>query len=360
VSLGSSRDDGTRQQGFSNPIQGALLEPSRLKSEYAVEVFSGIRPSGNLTVANYVGAVSQFINLQERGLHPLVFVADLHLLTDKEPADALKFNREIVLDYLGCGMDPRKCNIFLQSDLKEEVFSMTALMMRHISIAELLRLPTLKDKMKGVDEPEQVNALLGVYPVMMAADILLQRPRFVPVGEDQLPHIEVTRKIARRFNAQYGDVLPLPEAQETPPVRILGLKGTGKMGKSHPEEAIFLSDSADIVAKKIKGAKTGNTSEMTDALRSNITLAKGLTRDPEVLSSIDSIVERHLAGEPAMGKFKQILTDVAVTFVRTFQERRAEFASQPELINEILDRGANSAKENARETLRKTYKAMGM
>lgn len=338
----------------------AIIAIDRTADRYAVDVFSGIRPSGNLTVANYVGAVSQFINLQEKGMQPLIFVADLHLLTDKEPAEALRFNREIVLDYLGCGMDPNRCNIFLQSDLRAEVFSMTMLLMRHISIAELLRLPTLKGKLKDSATPEQANALLAVYPVMMAADILLQRPRVVPVGEDQMPHIEVTRNIARRFNRKYGNVLAIPAVQETEPVRILGLQGTGKMGKSYPDEAIFLTDTPDQILKKVKEAKTALTGEMTDALKSNVRLAKGLTSDSAIHDEVDGIIAQHLSGGQVMGKFKKVLGDVALKFIREFQERRAEYQRQPEVIDDILARGSELARTNAQETLRRAYQALGM
>ncbi|OHA83279.1 MAG: tryptophan--tRNA ligase [Candidatus Yonathbacteria bacterium RIFCSPLOWO2_01_FULL_47_33b] len=322
-----------------------------MKAEYKVELYTGIRPTGDLTIANYIGAVKPLVELQKQGAKSLVFVADMHSLTDNEPAVANKFCREVVADYLALGLDPNKTNIYIQSSIAYQVSYMTMLLARHTSVSELLRVPTLKDKLKNTEHPETANALLFLYPVMMAADILLQRAKSVPVGEDQLAHMEVVRRLARDFNARYGDVFPIPAVQQVKSLRILSLKGTGKMSKSVPGGAIFLTDDLAKVAKKIKSAETATEGVMTDSLQSHITLAKELCGDPAVHLNIDSIISEHLEGKQVMGVFKDLLATIVVDFLRQFQTRRAEIVKDPSYIDSILKEGASVALANAESTL---------
>jgi tryptophanyl-tRNA synthetase len=323
-----------------------------LQAAYAVEIFTGMRPTGNLTVANYVGAVKPLLQLASSGARPTIFVADMHALTTHEPADVAKLNLSVVADYIALGLDPQKVDIFLQSSIQQETLEATFMLMRHVSVAELLRVPTLKDKIRNGQSEATASALLACYPVMMAADILLQRARYVPVGIDQLPHIEVTRLLADRFNRQYGSVFPLPDSQIVEPIKILGLKGTGKMGKSIPDEAVFLADPEGVIRKKIKSAMTACPGEMTEALKSNIALAQGLCYDSERLDAVDSLIAQHMAGEKVMGSFKALLAEIVVDFVRGFQERRALLEKQPDYLNGVLEAGNQRARQIACETLR--------
>lgn len=304
-----------------------------------------------MTVANYLGSVDYMLDLQNKGENPFVFVADLHGLTDKEPKLIKKFIPEIVADYIALGLDPKKSTIFLQSDIAGEVTYLMALLARLITSAELMRVPTIKDKLKANQGPENANALLLLYPVLMAADILLQRCEYVPVGEDQLAHLEVARLLARRFNDKYGDVLPVPKVYEVKSLRVLSLKGEGKMSKSIPDGAIFLTDDKEIVAKKIKRAETAFEGEMSAKLESHVLVAKSLAASDEDIEEIDDIIARHMKKEQVMGEFKNKFTDIVNVFLAKFQERRVEVVKDPDYVTKVLAAGAKKARENARETL---------
>lgn len=322
-----------------------------MKKLHKVDLYTGIRPTGDLTLANYVGAVKPLLDLQKQGVKSLVFVADMHSLTDNEPSVANKFSREVVADYMALGLDPEMTDIYIQSAISYQVSYLTMLLARHASVAELLRVPTLKDKLKNNAQPETANALLLLYPVMMAADILLQRAKTVPVGEDQIAHMEVTRRLARDFNSKYGEIFPVPAVQQIKSLRILSLKGSGKMSKSVPEGAIFLTDSVAKAVKKIKMAETACEGEMSRSLESHIILAKELCDDKTIHAEIDHIISEHLAGKQVMGKFKSIFAEIVSKFLLEFQVRRAEVIRDPKFIDGILERGASIAYANAEETL---------
>ena len=327
---------------------------------YQTEVLTGIRPTGDLTVANYLGAVMPIVELQKQGISPLVFVADIHAMTDNEPATVKKYLHGIVADYIALGLDPQKTKIYLQSDIMGEVTTFTTLLARLVSVAELLRVPTLKDKLKNNARPETANALLLLYPVLMAADILLNRAKMVAVGEDQLPHMEVTRLLARRFNKRYGEILPIPQVLQVKTLRILSLKGEGKMSKTNPGGAIFLTDNAKTVAKKIKTAETAFEGAMNDKLESHILIAKELAKTESERNEVDTIIKAHKNGKPVMGQFKQILTRIVQNFLDEFQAKRAEITRDPSYIPSILEEGAKVARGNAIETLDEARRVLGL
>lgn len=326
--------------------------------EYKTEVLTGIRPTATLTIANYLGAIAPIIELQAQGASPVVFVADLHAITDNEPAVVSRYIYEVIVDYIALGIDPKKTKIYLQSDMTEELFTFTGLLARHISVAELLRIPTLKEKLKTNARPETANALLLLYPVLMAADILLNRAKKVPVGEDQLAHLEMTRLLARRFNKRYGEIFPMPEALQIKSLRILSLSGQGKMSKSNPRGAIFLTDNLKLVARKIKAAETAFEGKMTEKLESHILIAKGLAKTESERDEVDTIIEAHKNGKPVMGDFKKLFTRIVQNFLKTFQTRRAEIMRDSSYIFSILEQGGKSVKKNAIETLKEVKKAL--
>ncbi len=328
-----------------------MFEEKDYKENYAVDVLTGVRPTGNLTIANYLGAIKPLTELQAQGLKTVIFVADMHGLTDNEPKFIKANIKEIIADYLGLGIDPKKIFIYVQSDISTELLELTMLLLRHITIAELLRVPTLKDKLKQNQTPENANSLLAIYPVLMAADILIQRSKFIPVGEDQKSHIEVTKLLARRFNTKYGNLLPIPEMQLVKPLKILGLKGFGKMSKSDPNNAIFLTDTPEIISKKIKGAETANPGEMTPILESHFLLARELCVTEEESERINQFEIDHLLGKKVMGEFKVFLEMIIVNFLSSFQEKRALILKQDGLIEEIVQQGKNFALKNAKDTL---------
>ena len=192
----------------------------------------------------------------------------------------------------------------------------------------------------------------------MASDILMQRAEQVPVGEDQVAHLEVTRLLAKRFNDKYGNVFPIPKAYQVKSLRILSLKGEGKMSKSVPEGAIFLTDDIESAVKKVKGAVTAIEGKMTDGLESNIVLAKGLCKSEEDRTRIDTIIAEHMAGEKVMGEFKKVLAKVVSEFLTDFQEHRKIVVQTPGLIHSVLNKGARIAVENANETMALVEKVM--
>ena len=329
-----------------------------MSETHKIKIFTGIRPSGDLTIANYLGAIEPILKLLKDGAEPMVFVADLHALTDNEPSLVKKFVREVVIDYLALGLDPKKTIIFVQSVIGPQLFTLMGYLARHISVSELLRVPTLKDKLKGNARGETANALLLLYPVLMAADILMQRAEQIPVGEDQVAHLEVTRLLAKRFNDRYGEVFPIPRPYQVNSLRILSLKGEGKMSKSSPEGAIFLTDDINTAVKKVKGSITAIEGMMTDGLESNIKVAKSLCKTQDDLSRIDAIISEHMAGKKVMGEFKKILGKVVAEFLTDFQQQREKISQNPSIVDAVLDRGARIAIDNANETMALVERAM--
>ncbi len=327
---------------------------------YGAEVFTGLRPTGNLTIANYLGALEPVIALQERGLRPLVFVADLHAYTDNEPSTARQHTGEVIAACLAAGLDPTRTMLFTQSSIAGQVYDLTMLLTRHLTLSELARVPTIKDKIEDGGDPLSINLMLAMYPVMMASDIMLQRGRLIPTGQDQIPHLELTKRLARRFNERYGDILPLPEPVEHEPLRIRSLDGEGKMSKGRAKGAIFLSDSEDEIRSKISRAKTAFAGEMNDNLKSLAQIGRSLAGDTEAGSRLESILDEHVRGAPVLGHFKRELAEVVVNFIKGFQERRSEALSTPGSIESALEAGTALAKRNADETLQAVHTALGI
>lgn len=314
---------------------------------------TGIRPTGDLSIGNYMGAVKPLLENAPAGTG--LFVADLHALTDNEPEIAVKYRKEVVKDYLALGVDPEKFYIYFQSAIAPEVYTCMNYLSRLVSVSELMRVPTLKDKLKDVNKPEAANAALLMYPVMMTADIVLQSASYVPVGEDQVAHLEEARVLVRAFNKKYGQVLVEPKPLAMKALRVLSLSGSGKMSKSNPGGAVFLTDSEEVVVSKIKKAETANPGEMSDALENLVLIAKTLGNEESSLQ-VDEIVKEHLAGGQVMGKFKQLVTQIVVNFTQEFQKRRAGFSD--EVVEQILEKGSVIARENARKVVSEMEKGM--
>lgn len=316
-------------------------------------VLTGIRPTSNLTIANYIGAIKPILEFQEQGVNPFVFVADIHALTDNEP-DVLKYGDEILIDLLAAGIDPGKTTLYKQSDIAQEIGFLTLILARHVSVSELLRLPTLKDKVKS-DEIENANTLLMIYPVMMAADILIQRSSIIPVGKDQESHIEIARKIARRFNTDVNNIFPEPQSHLVEMVKILSLRGKFKMSKSLPDDAIFLIDDAETIQKKINRAETANPGEMSDNLQSHINLIKSICSDQSEIEKLDRIIEQHMSGALVMKDFKKLFFSNVQDFVVKFQFKREQISRNKDLHMEELKGSSKRAIERARDTMNLIY-----
>lgn len=344
-------------QGFFVYNAGIMTtSPSKSKTPPA-RIITGIRPSANLTVANLIGSVFPILDLQKGDTPIAVFVATMHGLTDHEAKEVVPNVLEVARDYLALGLDPNRVTIFDQRSVRKEVALLKLYLERHMTVARLVRVPTLKEKLKVGQNPENASALLAMYPIMMAADILLQDATLVPVGKDQLAHIEAARELARAFNAKYGNALVVPEAaNQKDPVNILALRGEGKMSKSKPDDAIFLVDTEAEIRKKVKRAETANPGEHSEKIDSLVFLAKTLA--PEHAPAIDALVKRHMAGEKVMAVFKALLADLLVAFTGDFQAKRAKITNKDAAA--VLAAGGAVAAKRAQEVLDRVEQSMGI
>ncbi len=330
------------------------------KSEYKVDVFTGIRPSGGLTIANVIGSVHTIISLQEKSKEKkiMVFVADLHAITDARPQDTQRYVVDILKDYFALGLDKESCDVFIQSHLIEEISELNLYFSRLISISELLRVPTLKEKIKKNIDISNASLLLAMYPIMMSCDILLQKAEYVPVGEDQSAHIEMARFLTREFNKEYGKVFPMPKMLSLgEPIRIMSLIGEGKMSKSNPNGAILLDDPVDISLNKVKRAQTAFTGEMSQSLDSLIKIGKFVS-DENKQREIDSLVTKHLKGENVLKDLKGIIMESLQNYLINFQKRKLEISDSEVL--EIAQKGGEIAKKNADETIEEVRQVVGL
>lgn len=328
--------------------------------EYKTEVFTGIRPTGGLTIANAIGGVSPIVKLQQEGKikESMVFVADLHALTDAEPKDSQEYVIEVVKDYIALGLDPNINRIFVQSSLVREVSELTLYLSRLLTVAELMRVPTLKEKIKKGQSESNANVLLAMYPIMMTADILLQRSEYVPVGEDQVVHIEMARVLAQKFNKKYGNVLAVPKVLSLgKPVRIKSLNGNGKMSKTDPSGAILLDDPIEVSLNKIKKAQTAFAGEKSDTLDSLVMIGE-FVADEKEREEIALIMGRHYEGENVMGDLKGVISVALERYLKKYQKRKSEIKDSD--ILEKIKRDSQYAKENANQTLEKVRDAMDM
>jgi len=330
------------------------------KINYKVDVFTGIRPSGGLTIANVIGSVNTIVKLQKQKEigRPMVFVADLHAITDAEAKETQEYVIDVVKDYIALGLNPKECDIFVQSHLVEEISEMNLYLSKLISVSELLRIPTLKEKIKKNIMVTNASVLLAMYPIMMASDILLQKSKYIPVGDDQVAHVEMARYLARKFNKKYGDTLPIPNVLSLgKPVRIKSLDGRGKMSKTNPSGAILLDEDIEGSLNKLKKAKTAFAKEMTEELESLIKIGE-FVGDEKEIKEIGGIVKRHKEGENVMGNLKKVMSVGLERYLKEFQAKKAKISDKEVL--SIVEKGKEIAKENAKETIREVRKSMNL
>jgi tryptophanyl-tRNA synthetase len=328
---------------------------------YKTDIFTGMRVTSDMHIGNLIGAVKPILDIfeDEDVGRPMLFVADMHSLTTNEPKDTQLNVLSVLKDYIAAGLDPEKVDLFIQTQIADEVSKMTMYLSREVTVSELLRIPTLKEKIRHGQSETTVNGLLALYPVLMASDILLQGAEYVPVGKDQYPHLEMTCEIARSFNKKYGDVLLEPKPiVEGEPVTIMSLTGNGKkMSKTEPNGAIILSDDIDVSLKKLKKAKTAFAGEMNEELESLKNIANYISTEEEN-EEFDNLIEEHMQGEQVMGDFKKLLISSMERFLKNFQDKKSEI--KDEYILELVKNGGEKAKSNAREVLEEMEQAMGM
>jgi len=324
-------------------------------------VFSGAQPSGELTIGNYMGALRQWVQMQD-DFHCIYCIVDLHAITVRQDADAL---RKATLDtlalYLACGIDPEKSTIFVQSHVPEHT-QLSWILNCYAYFGELSRMTQFKDKSSRY--AENINAGLFSYPVLMAADILLYQTNQVPVGEDQKQHLELSRDIASRFNALYGDVFKVPEPFiPKSGARVMSLLEPGKkMSKSdeNRNNVIGLLEEPKSVIKKIKRAMTD--SEEPPVIRYDVKEKAGVSNLLDILSGVTgkSIpdLEQHFEGK-MYGHLKGEVADAVSTMLETLQARYHEFRNDEALLEKVMRDGAAKARAQASETLKKVYQAVG-
>jgi tryptophanyl-tRNA synthetase len=323
-------------------------------------VLSGIRPTGFLHLGNYFGALKNWARMQNE-YECYFFIADWHSLTTHADTVELKsISRRLVSELIAGGLDPEKCTIYAQSDIPEIPELYLYLNMLAYK-GELEKTVTFKEKVR--QQPENSNAGLLTYPVLQAADILIHRAHYVPVGKDQEQHIEMTRNFAERFNHRYGEIFPIPKAfsYSEDLVKILSLDGVGKMSKSEQQKnTIYLSDDDDLITKKIMKAKTDQGpaaphSEKPKYIQGLFTLL-GLVSNPEILTKFEYDFGHC---QIRYGDMKKQLAEDMVRFIRPIRERAAALQNDPVQIDNILTKGAEKARKSASATLLEVRKALG-
>ncbi len=324
-------------------------------------VFSGAQPSGELTIGNYMGALRQWVQMQD-DFHCIYCIVDLHAITVRQDPVAL---RKATLDtlalYLACGIDPAKSTIFVQSHVPEHT-QLSWILNCYAYFGELSRMTQFKDKSARYEE--NINAGLFDYPVLMAADILLYQTHQVPVGEDQKQHLELSRDIAARFNALYGDVFKIPEPFiPKSGARVMSLlEPTKKMSKSdeNRNNVIGLLEDTKAVVKKIKRAVTDSAEP--PVVRYDIKEKAGVSNLLDILSGVTGKpipqLEQEFEGK-MYGHLKGEVAEAVSGMLSELQERYYRFRNDEALLNQVMRDGAAKARAHAQETLKKVYEAVG-
>lgn len=321
-------------------------------------VFSGVQPSGTLTIGNYIGAIRNFVDLQDE-YDCTYCIVDLHAITVPQiPADLRRRTLEVLAIYMAAGIDPDKSTLFIQSHVPAHA-ELSWVLNTLTYMGQLNRMTQFKEKSRKSDE--NLNAGLFTYPVLMAADILLYQAQFVPVGEDQKQHLELARDVAERFNYRYSDTFVVPE----PLIKDFGAKimslqnPQAKMSKSDEDTNAFILilDDKDAIRRKIKRAVTDSIgivrySDEQPGLKNLLDIYSVFSKE-----DIDTIVQRY--DGLGYGKFKEDLAEVVVAGLTPIQERYKELISNKDFLEKVYKEGAQKASYKAERTLRKVYKKVG-
>jgi len=320
----------------------------------AKRVFSGFRPTGKQHIGNYLGAVRNWVSLQDE--YDCVYcVVDIHALTTLESTEMLREDiYEMVLDWLAAGIDPQKSIVFVQSHVPQ-VMELHTLFSMVTPLSWLLRVPTFKEKVKM--QPHNVNYGLVGYPVLMTADIALYKGEVVPVGEDQLPHLELAREIVRRFNSLYGFVFPEPQAKLTSFPLVLGLDGVQKMSKSYNNHIEIAAPPQEILERVMTAVTDPARRYRSDPGHPEVCNIFRLHEffTPERVDEIASECRR--AGIGCVDCKKILAQSISLT-LEPFREKRAAMAAKPNYVAEVLAGGANRAEAIARETMEEVKEKM--
>ena len=330
--------------------------------EQNVRIFSGMRPTGRLHIGNYLGALKNWVDLQDsyQCIYSAVDIHALTTITSPEETKEIQPNiQEMVLDWLAAGLDPERSIIFVQSHVPE-VMTLYTLLSMVTPLGWLMRVPTFKEKVRQMSETEEsVNYGLVGYPVLQTADIILYKANAVPVGEDQLPHLELAREIVRRFNNLFGYTFPEPQARLTEDPLIIGLDGQQKMSKS-------VDNHLDIAATSEETRRRVLTA-FTDPQRSR----RNIPGRPWVCNvyslhkifnpgELDTVYEECTTAKRGCVDCKEQLAEGINQYLESLRERRQEYEAQPSYVREVLAEGAKKAKIIAQETIVEVREKMGL
>lgn len=319
-------------------------------------VFSGMQPSGEAHLGNYLGALRQWVRLQEE--HECFFcIVDEHAITGEFTPEELPARTfDLAVSFLAVGLDPERSTIFVQSDVPEHA-ALAWLFNAVTPVGELERMTQYKDKSARL---ESIPAGLLNYPILQSADILLYRAALVPVGEDQLQHLELAREIARRWNARFGELFPEPKPILSPAGRILGLDGSAKMSKSLGNTVGILADPEEVHARVRTAVTDPQRVRRSDPGRPevcNVNALHGHFTDPELLPDI---ADQCRGATRGCVECKRILSDHIVSHFAEARERAAELKARPSRVQDVLDAGAERARAEARATMDEVRHRMGM
>jgi len=323
-----------------------------------IRVFSGTRPTGPLHLGNYFGGIKGYLDLQERkDLDCLYAIVDLHGITS--PYDPQKYPQQVkglVLDYLACGLDPKKSHLVIQSQIPEHL-ELAYYFSTIFPVSRLEQLPTYKEK--KIEQPKYINLGLLYYPILMAADILIYKSELVPVGQDQLPHLELTREVARSFNHSFGKTFPEPQAYLTKGAYVPSLTGEGKMSKTKEDSYISLLDDLETIKRKLSKVPTdsgkGNKIPENGGVNALLTLIE--------LFMTSNQRKRYEKEYLTIGiKYQPLKEDLAqriYSYLKPIQEKRKYYENKSDLIKKILKEGNAYASRIAKETIKEVRKKMG-
>jgi len=324
-------------------------------------VVSGIRSTGNLHLGNYFGAVKNFIEMQHH-YDTYFFIADLHSLTTHPTPEDLYVNvKQVLAEYLACGIDPEKATVFIQSDVPE-VSELYLLLNMNAYLGELERTTSFKEKAR--QQPDNVNAGLLTYPVLMAADIIIHKADLVPVGKDQEQNLEMSRTFARRFNRMYNvELFPIPRSyvfEGKDMVKIPGLDGSGKMGKSEGN-AVSLADSPQVIRKKVMKAVTDSgptvPNQQKPEVIQNLFTLMDVVSTPDMVAHFD---QQYNNCSIRYGDLKKQLAEDIIGFTTPIREKIGMLLADDLYLSKVAKLGAEKARESASRTLKEVREVIGV
>lgn len=322
-------------------------------------ILSGIRPSGKLHLGNYLGAIKNWIELQNRkDIELCVFmIADYHGITT--PFDPKKYSEQVLdtaCEFLAAGLDPKKVLLIHQSQISQHA-ELAWIFNTITPVSWLDRLPTYKEKLK--ENPKYNNTGLLTYPVLMAADILIYKANLVPVGEDQLPHIDLTNEILKKFNSMFGQTFEPVKAHLAPGARIMSLQDPGKKMSKTGDEGIALIDSPDEIREKIKKAVTDSGKEIIFDEEKKPAISNLLTIYSLLSNKKISDIEKEFEGKSYV-EFKNGLAEMVINFLKSFQEKYKEFKNNLSEVEKILENSEEKARKEAQKTLEEVKQKIGL